>query len=559
MMGNRFYQRTLWFFMALFAGLLFAMPAVAAPDAGQLLEQLQKAPELPPAPGGSPTLTAPPAPKLSATPDASPTFLVKEFRITGNKVFDEDTLLAVLTPFLNQHTGFEGLREAANAITSYYVERGYLLARGVLPGQTIVDGVVEIQVVEGRIGKIDLNNQSRLSDTFVQKRLRNIPVAKALNVEQVERALLLLKDTPGTNVSAVLKPGVEPGTSDLAVEVTPGRRVEFSVNADNEGNSFTGQYRAGANLTINNPLSIGDQLQANVLSSFGGLEYRRLAYNLPVNSVGTRVGVAKTMLNYKLGGQFDALEAHGRASVDSVYVSHPLIRSTNLNLEARLGFDHKTFDDSIDTILQSTHKQVNNVVLGLAMVKTDIVYQGVTQAVATLTSGRVSGDVSSTSASGVQNGDAPRSRFSKVNVQAERLQRLDPKWILSAKAALQYSNDNLDSSEKNTLGGSSGVRAYPQTELPSDKSLAVNLELRYQIKEPLQIYGFHDIARGIVNEPASGVPARRTLSGVGVGTRWNVTENTSVSGSVAWRTSSRATSDEPSRVPRMLLQLSHSF
>ncbi|WP_318531834.1 ShlB/FhaC/HecB family hemolysin secretion/activation protein, partial [Pseudomonas huaxiensis] len=82
----------------------------------------------------------------------------------------------------------------------------------------------------------------------------------AVRSAELERSLLLLSDTPGVEVKSTLKPGASVGATDLLVDVTPGPLLSGSVDADNYGNRYTGEYRLGGTLNVNSPLGLGDRL-----------------------------------------------------------------------------------------------------------------------------------------------------------------------------------------------------------------------------------------------------------------------------------------------------------
>jgi hemolysin activation/secretion protein len=132
--------------------------------------------------------------------------------------------------------------------------------------------------------------------------------------------------------------------------------VDGSVEADNGGNPYTGVYRLGATVNFNEPLGIGDVLSARILgSTTGGLFYGRLSYQAQVEDA--TVGVAYTAFQYRLGRQFAVLNARGSEQIVSLYGSYPLIRSYDNNLYALLGFDYRSFHDTIGATSTIADKQ----------------------------------------------------------------------------------------------------------------------------------------------------------------------------------------------------------
>src|SRR3546814_1066741 len=113
-------------------------------------------------------------------------------------------------------------------VTDLYLRRGYYLAQAVLPVQEVVDGVVEISVVEGRLGQVtvQVDPKAPIDEARVRAMLAPLQPGQPLHRERYERAMLLLSDLPGLRVQSAIEPGLEPGTTDLTVQIAPGDRSE---------------------------------------------------------------------------------------------------------------------------------------------------------------------------------------------------------------------------------------------------------------------------------------------------------------------------------------------
>ncbi|RBH37522.1 ShlB/FhaC/HecB family hemolysin secretion/activation protein, partial [Pseudomonas sp. MWU13-2860] len=154
----------------------------------------------------------------------------------------------------------------------------------------------------------------------------------AVRSDDLERSLLLLSDLPGVRVKGTLSAGEQRGTTDLLVNAQPGPWASGTLEADNFGGYYTGEYRLGGSLNLNNPLRLGDQFNLRLLGSDEDQRYYRAAYKLPLGPWSTSVGVAYSRMNYELSRDFEVLEAHGQASIGSVFITQPLIRSRTFDL-----------------------------------------------------------------------------------------------------------------------------------------------------------------------------------------------------------------------------------
>jgi len=414
----------------------------------------------------------------------------------------------------------------ATKIGAHYRSNGYIVTQAYLPAQSIKDGVVTIAVIEGRYGDITLRNKSNLSEPLARELLEGLNPGDPIAIGPLETRLLLLSDLPGVEVKSTLSPGTSVGASDLLVEVNPGQRVTGSVEADNAGNRYTGEYRVGGTVNLNNPTGHGDVASLRVLTSGEGLKYGRGSYQTQVGR-GT-VGAAFTALDYRLGKEFESLRAHGTARIASLYGSYPLIRSRSTNLYALLHFDHKTFQDKVDSVPSVTDKRVKVLMASLAGNHRDrIGGGGLSRFSLTGSTGDV--DIRTPVARAV---DAVTARtnghYNKLGFTASRLQRVTDTVSLSAAIQGQVASKNLDISEKMVLGGMYGVRAYPAGEAYADEGYILTLEARYLLPRPandfpgrVHLIGFIDTGRVTINaEPWIAGRNHRTLSGAGLGLGW---------------------------------------
>jgi hemolysin activation/secretion protein len=181
--------------------------AQAQVDAGSILRQQEQKPlEVPTRPAPMIKQDEPARPALK--PEDTPRFVLKGFHVTGNTVFGESELIELVREYVGKEVAFPDLERAAARISRYYRERGYMVARAYIPAQTVTtDGVVEIAVVEGRFGKVELDNKSRVRDSVARGYLDAFP-GTPVTQPALERKMLLLNDLPGVGEArATLRPG----------------------------------------------------------------------------------------------------------------------------------------------------------------------------------------------------------------------------------------------------------------------------------------------------------------------------------------------------------------
>ena len=499
------------------------------PSAGSQIQQI------PPTPIPQKT-----APVIRIEPSSAPAteasdavkITVNRLQVTGSRVYPESELLSLTGFTPGSELSLGELRAMALKITERYRNAGYFVAQAYLPAQEIKDGVVTIAVIEGQYGQVAVRNQSTLSDGLIQSQLAGLNSGDTVAIAPLESRLLLLSDIPGVKVTSTLAPGASVGSSDLIVDVVPGQRVTGSIDADNGGNRYTGEYRLGATVNLNNAAGHGDVASLRLLTSGSGLNYARASYQMQFGKA--TVGVAYSWLDYELGEEFTYAQATGTAKIASVYGSYPLIRSRNTNLYAGLAFDAKTFQDNRPLSLDAPVEDKKSQVLTASLRgdhRDGLGRGGLTGYSLNWSTGNI--DIETPA---IRAFDATTARsnghFNKLGFSAMRLQSVTDTVSLYAGINGQIASKNLDTSEKMELGGMYGVRAYPEGEAYADQGYVLTLEARMRLPTPqqfpgqMQLVGFVDAGSVTINKnPWSTGDNRRTLSGAGVGLTWSDTKN----------------------------------
>lgn len=528
--------------------LLCAAGAQAAPpDAGSLLRDEMRR-DQPAAPIMPPKVEA--APSAPQTPDTGPKTQINRFHFVGLRTTPESEAQAFLAPFTGQAHSLEGLHKIAEKFEQWLRARGLFAARAYIPPQDIKNGDVEIRVLEGHVEGIDIKRSpdTRLSDETLRAAVASaLPVGGSLEQSKLERSVLLLNDLPVTSARAVLVPGKEQGGSRVVVETAQGPIPSGNIEVDNTGNRFTGDWRLGAGLTLNDPFGVGDQWSLRASKSQGS-EFVRGAYTLPLGSSGLKAGVSLIQSNYKLccDSAVASLNSNGEATALSGFMTYPLIRArtSNLALSANV-----TSRDFVNRSLNATtsDKESKTLMLGVNGDWSDAA--GLTGLGAyssyslQWTSGRLNLDAWAADKTQDAASSNSQGNFDKWNAQFSHLLRVSGSSALYAAISAQWASKNLDSSEKFGLGGPQGVRAYPAGEATGDEGWLLNLEWRNELIKDWRLVAFVDYGEVRLhrntwanwNAATPSLSNRYALSGVGATATWTPTPSSQFSATLATR------------------------
>lgn len=258
------------------------------------------------------------------------TVYVSNFDITGNRVIDKKDLQMALSDYIERNLTLQQLNEAADVITKYYRNKGYIISYAYIPPQVVNNSTIMISVVEGEIGDVYVEGLSDYKKEFILKYLAPLQKGIVLDTKTLERRLLLLNSYMDLKVNATLKPGKRKGTSDIIIYAQDTNPYRASFSIDNFGNKLTNQYRLNGAAMIGNVIKSGDRLALNLslgLDNFNPwqLFFGRIDYRLPIGSEGFKLGFAYGRSNYIVTNTFDMLGLEGFSNDYSIYTEYPLL------------------------------------------------------------------------------------------------------------------------------------------------------------------------------------------------------------------------------------------
>ena len=257
------------------------------------------------------------------------------------------------------------IETVANTITQFYRERGFVLAKAYIPKQQVRDGVVNLTLLLGMLGDVQVSGNKLYNAKTVSSVFDGM-LGQPVTSTAIEEQLFLINDYPGIFVDGHFEPGYQVGDTRLNVTVKEESRYNGNVRLDNHGTEDTGLYRLYADFQLNNPLGLADKLQASVLSTFqpSNTNYWQLQYQMKLFGPRTRLSVDASENQFVIDQSLGVdLELHGVVNVNGVtgtYV-HQRNRKRNSSFDLRyeiidsdlqLG-DIPDFDNALDDRLKN--------------------------------------------------------------------------------------------------------------------------------------------------------------------------------------------------------------
>ena len=468
---------------------------------------------------------------------------VKRFEVIGNTVFSQKQLDKILAPYTNQSLSFSDLFQIGSIITQLYVDLGYITSGALIPPQTIKNGIVKIQIIEGGLEAINITGTRRLNPFYIRARLPKS--GTPVNKQRLLEALQLLQLNPLIeSISGNLATGSNPTTSQLNVQVQEAKTFSAQLLADNGRSPSVGSSRRRIHLSEANLLGLGDELSF-AYTNTNGSNGMYASYTLPINGDNGALS-----FNYSFDDSdvieppFNTLDIIGNSRYYGLTLRQPVQITPNRELAIGLSADRGESDVSSDVLKKlgysesllspGADKDGNTSIWALRFFQewTNRSSRDVFAARSQFSLGIGAFDAT------INSGGEPDSRFFSWLGQVQWVRQMAADTLLILRSNFQLADRPLVPLEQFGVGGIDSVRGYRQDALLGDNALFASAEIRlpiYRATEQqllLQLTPFVDFGtawdRGSKNFTERNLSNSDTLASVGLGLRLQLSDRLTV-------------------------------
>jgi len=454
---------------------------------------------------------------------------VKEIRLTGNTVFTTADLQPLITPYQNRIVSSSELEDLRVALTRHYIDRGYINSGAVIPDQKVVDGIINIVIVEGRLTDIEVIGNKHLKSSYIEDRLK-LGAGPPLNVNELQEQIQIMLESPVVKtINSALRPGDRPGEASLTTQVKEGPRFQFIPVIDNRLSPSLGDVRAVLPVYLYDLTGYGDVLTGSV--GLGeGLTDSYINWTAPVNAHDTTLSLFSDYSDGEIvNGSFQDLNIENKNSTFGFRVSHPFYRTPSQKFSMTLGMDLRTSKSTLDGQGFAFTPGVppdGKVKASIIRFSQEWSNRGLNQVLAARSMFSIGIDAFDAT---INSGDVPSGEFFAWlgQFQWARFLGKDLGQVIF-RTNVQLTNDPLFSMEQFSVGGALSVRGYRQNQLVRDTGYDVSLEYRYPLmkdatgRSTLALAPFIDAGGANNNDQPNG-PNPTDIYSAGLGLRWDPT------------------------------------
>jgi hemolysin activation/secretion protein len=519
---------------------------------GPLKEEFQR-PKPPPSPV-LPIVPLPPETEMPTQPGTVRVF-VRDVRVIGNTAFSDQEIAEVTAPFKNRTLMTEDLERLRLALTLLYINKGYLTSGAIIPDQDVTSGVITVQIIEGKLTRIDVEGNRWFRSSYLRDRLAlgiRTPVTLGPLQEQLQ---LLQQDRRIERVNAELRPGDQRGESLLNVRVADRNPFHATMEVNNYLTPLVGEIRGVGTLVDDNLTGHGDPLRLSYGQSSGAFPIIDASYALPFNQYGTTFSPYYRRIGFKLiEPPFTPLNIKTNSEIIGMSLRHPIYKTMTDEVALSIIGEHLftqsfLFNGTPDEMTFNSFPGFQNGAATVSALRFAQDWTHRTRDTVLAVRSRFSVGINVLGATINANPDTPDGQFFSWLGQAQGIKQFGENLLgmqLLGHMDLQFTNSPLFPVEQVALGGRYTVRGYREVTILRDNSFIASVEsrvplVRWANGQPMfQFAPFVDVAHGwnigdnhqtVINSLANPV---NTLASVGAGLRWNILPDDKASFEVYW-------------------------
>lgn len=453
--------------------------------------------------------------------------LVNKININSSEILTNNEINVLTAKYIRKEVSIDEIKNLLHEINTLYKKKDYITAKAILPPQSIEGGVLHIELVEGRIGKILIEGNKYTKAAYILDKI-NQESGEILKLKKLEQDIIAFNNNNDVKLQGRIQAGDNYSETDIVLSVRDPNPFHIVPTFDNTGRETIGVLKGGLALSTDSLLGYRDNLTVGT-NLARGTTAAFTNYSFPVGNNGTRINGLFSFNHIDIvSGYFKPLNVTGNSFNYGLSLSHPFISNKKFKLSGDIGMNFKestTYFDGYDLI--NTPVRTLNAGLNAEIHDKSGIWH-----------------VGNNFVQGFDLLGAKQSFF-KYEGNIYRVQKItDSITGLFRASTLLSPNDVLPSLEQYQLGGTSTVRGYSEGLLMGSNGYFFSAQVFFPfLFLPEKIYNFpvKDRIKGVLfcdhgaaypYKPGRSANQYDYLTGAGLGLRINLTKY--ITGSLDW-------------------------
>ena len=464
----------------------------------------------------------------------SSVFDLYELRVKGSTKLDKKLIERTIYPFLGPKKNLENVDLARTALEDLYRAQGYQTVSVDIPEQDVKNGIVYLQVVEGKVSRLKVKDSRYFSMGAIKAGVPELAEGNVPHFPTMQKQLAeLTSESPDRKIQPVLRAGDTPGTLEVDLKVKDEMPLHGRVELNGKNTSSTSRLRLVSSLHYDNlwqamhsasfmyQVSPENSDQVDVMAG---------TYAMPLFDTGMRLALYG--VNSSSSSQIasaGAMSVIGIGEIFGARLIKPFQAVGNYNHSFTQGIDYKHFKENLNLIGSDTIATPIEYLPFLTQ------YSGSYRGEEFFTSVDVALHYSMRGFGNSQSEFENKRYKSKANylyLTSDIKSEIEIPYGLQVKTHLtgQVSDSPLISNEQYSLGGALNVRGYYETQALADSGVFGSFELYSpnigeldsEYLNNLKFMTFLDAGQGWVQNALKGNKSAYSLAAGGVGFNFHI-------------------------------------
>ena len=475
------------------------------------------------------------APSSSATQAQPSTFDLFELRVKGNTKLEKNQLERTLYPFLGPKKSIDNVDLARTALEDLYRTQGYQTVSVDIPEQDVKNGIVYLQVVEGKVSRLKVKDSRYFSMGAIKAGVPELAEGNVPHFPTMQKQLAALtSESLDRKIQPVLRAGDTPGTLEVDLKVKDELPFHGRVELNGRNTSTTSRLRLVSSMHYDNlwqamhsasfmyQVSPENSDQVDVMAG---------TYALPLFDTGMRLamyGVKSSSASVASAGTTTVL---GNGDIFGARLIKTLSSIGNYSHSFTQGIDYKSFKEDLN-INSSSPTTIHTPIEYLPMLTQ---YSGSLKSEQSFTSFDLALKYSIRGFGNYQAQFENKRYLAKANylyLTTDIKNQYDISNGMQVKTHVtgQVSDSPLISNEQYSLGGALNVRGYFETQALADSGVFGSMELHSpnlgeldsEYLNNLKLFTYVDAGQGWVQSALKGNKSAYSLAAGGAGFNFHI-------------------------------------
>ncbi len=461
-------------------------------------------------------------------------FDLLELRVKGNTLIDPKQLGRAIYPFLGPKKTIDTVESARAALEKHYQSLGYQTIAVDIPEQDVKNGVVYLQVVEGKVSRLRVVESRYFSLGKIKAGVPELAEGNVPNFPKMQKQLAALGgQSEDRKIQPVLRAGETPGTLEVDLKVKDQLPLHGKVELNGRNTSSTSRLRLASSLHYDNlwqAMHSASLMYQVSPENNDEVDVWAATYAMPLFDSDARLALytVSSSSNAQIASA-GALSVIGIGNIYGLRLVKPLSGLEKYFHSATVGVDYKDFKEDLNLI------GADKITTPISYLPFLVQYNGSLRGEESLASFDLGLHFSIRGLGNKQQEFEEKRFLAKANYMYlagnVKFQQDLPKGMeLVARFSGQVSDSPLISNEQFSMGGDESVRGYFETQALADDGVFGSLELysphlgeaKWEYLNNLKALAFLDVAKGWVKKPLPGNSAGDFISSAGFGLRFQM-------------------------------------